>query len=222
MRHGAGDAAALVPHHDDSPPSVDAGRVDVLPLEERAVDGRAPPGRPGQERREFGVVDPDAEDGPHRGLHDLGVEAVGRSGRADDLPDAEPVGQADDRTQIPGVLHLVERQREPVAQPFGVEPVAGDFDRRQRVGRRFEQRQALHLARRDGLHAGTVEDALQRIDPAHAEVRGAQFADELRALGDEQSVLRAAAFVGQRADELYFGFRHGRFSIVKVAPSCAA
>ena len=43
---------------------------------------------------------------------------------------------------------------------------------------------------------------------------GLFVADEFLPLGDEKSVLRAAAFVGQRADELYVGFCHRCFSMV--------
>ena len=65
------------------------------------------------------------------------------------------------------------------------------------------------------------EHALQREDLADLQVRAAQFADEFLPFGHEQSVFRASAFVGQRADELYFGFRHRCFSMVKVTPSVA-
>ena len=50
---------------------------------------------------------------------------------------------------------------------------------------------------------------------------GLFVADEFLPFGHEQSVFRASAFVGQRADELYFGFRHRCFSMVKVTPSVA-
>ena len=52
-------------------------------------------------------------------------------------------------------------------------------------------------------------------------MRCAQFADEFLPLGDEKSVLRAAAFVGQRADELSVGFCQRCFSMVEVVPSVA-
>ena len=45
-------------------------------------------------------------------------------------------------------------------------------------------------------------------------MRCAQFADELLALGQEESMLRTAALVGLRADELDFGFRQDSFSVV--------
>ena len=151
----------------------------------------------------------------------LGVETVGRGLRADDVRDAEPVGQPDDRAQVARVLHVVERQRQPSPQPLRLQVAAGDFDQRQRVARGFEQREPLHVARGDGLDLGPVENPFQREYPAYGEVRCAQFADEFLPLGDEKSVLRAAAFVGQRADELYVGFCHRCFSKVNVIPSVA-
>ncbi len=62
--------------------------------------------------------------------------------------------------------------------------------------------------------SGPVENPFQREYLAHPQVRGAQFADEFLPFGDEQSVFGAAAFVGQRADELYFGFGHRSFSML--------
>ena len=64
----------------------------------------------------------------------------------------------------------------------------------------------------------------RRLDAADAERRGAQFADEFPAFGDEKPLVGAGAFVRQRADESDVGFgQHlkGRFSIVKVRPSSA-
>ena len=174
-----------------------------------------------QKRSQIGVVNPHPQDRAHSGLHDLRVEAVGRSLRADDVGDAEPVGQPDDRAEVAGVLHVVERQRQPPRERPHVQPVAGRLDDRQRVGGGFEQRQPLHVARGDGLDLRPCEHALQREDLADLQVRAAQFADEFLPFGHEQSVFRASAFVGQRADELYFGFRHRCFSMVKVTPSVA-
>ena len=103
-----------------------------------------------------------------------------------------------------------------------IEPVAGNLDEGQRVRGCLELRDPLHVAWGDRFGLRTLEEPLEGEDPAHAEVRGAQLADELFSLGDEESVFRAAAFVGQCADELYFGFGHGRFSMVNVVPSRAA
>ena len=94
---------------------------------------------------------PHAEYGAHRGLHDLGVETVGRGLRADDVRDAEPVGQPDDRAQIARVLHVVERQRQPSRESPHIQSVMRYFDQRQRVGGCFQQRQPLHLLRADDL-----------------------------------------------------------------------
>ena len=159
-------------------------------------------------------MDPHAEDGPHRGLHDLGVETVGRARRADDVRDAEPVGQPDDRPQIAGVLHVVQHQRQPPFQRLRIQFVTGYFDQRQRVAGGLQQREALHVARGDGLDLRAFENPFQSKQFAHPQVRGAQFADEFLPLGDEELVFGAAAFVGQRADELYFGFGHRSFSML--------
>ena len=157
---------------------------------------------------------PYAHNGAHRGLHDLGVETVGRGLGADDVRNSEPVGQPDDRAQVAGVLHVVERQRQPPFELRRMQVVLRYFHQRQRVVGGLQQRKALHVARGDDLHFRAFENPFQCKYPAYAQVRGAQFADEFLSFGDEQSVLRAAAFVGQRADELYFGFCHRCFSMV--------
>ena len=50
--------------------------------------------------------------GAHRGLHDFGIESVGRIGAADDVLDAKPIRQPDDCPQIPRVLDAIEYQHE--------------------------------------------------------------------------------------------------------------
>ena len=142
---------------------------------------------------------------------------------ADDLGDAEPVRQADDRAQIAGVLHLVERQHQLPLGRIGPEGMMRDFDQRQRIRRGLQQREPLHFTRRHGFDFAALEKPFQGEYLADAQGGGAQLPDELVSFGYEQSVFGAAAFVGQRADELYFGFGHGccRFLIVNVVPSVA-
>ena len=144
----------------------------------------------------------------------LGLKQSAEASGADDVRDSEPVRQPDDRAQIAGVLHVVERQRQPPPQPLRLQVAAGYFDQRQRVVRGFEQRKPLHVARGDGLDPGpsntpSSENILrtERCDPRSSPM-------SFSPLGDEKSVLRAAAFVGQRADELYVGFCHRCFSTV--------
>ena len=220
---GVRNAAPLVAH-DDDPRLRERCPVDVLPLQESPAHRQPGVRGSAQEPSQVGVVHPHAEYGAHRGLHDLGVETVGRRLGADHVADAEPVGQPDDRPQIARVLHVVERQHQRSAQLCGIESAAGDLDEGQRVGRGFQQREPFHLFRRDRRDVLACENAVERIDAADAERRGAQFADEFPAFGDEKPLVGAGAFVRQRADESDVGFgQHlkGRFSIVKVRPSSA-
>lgn len=220
---GGRDASALVAHQHDACRR-ELRAVDVVPFQKRAVDRRAGGALGRQIGFEVAVVDPHAQDRAHRGLYDFGVETVGRRLGANHVADAEPVGQPDDRPQIARVLHVVERQHQRPAQLCGIESAAGDLDEGQRVGRGFQQREPFHLFRRDRRDVLACENAVERIDAADAERRGAQFADEFPAFGDEKPLVGAGAFVRQRADESDVGFgQHlkGRFSIVKVRPSSA-
>ena len=148
MRHGARrglrDAAAFVAHDDDAL-FRKRRAVDILPFQKRAVNGQPGGSRVVQKRSQIGVVNPHPQNRAHRGLHDLRVEAVGRSLRADDVGDAEPVGQPDDRAEVAGVLHVVERQRQPPRERPHVQPVAGRLDDRQRVGGGFGSKQDILL-----------------------------------------------------------------------------
>ena len=48
----------------------------------------------------------------HGGLYDFRAEAVGGVQRADDVAYTEPVGRADDRTEVTRVLNIVESEVE--------------------------------------------------------------------------------------------------------------
>ena len=82
---------------------------------------------------------------------------------------------------------------------------------------------AIDRPKVSGFDFAALEKPFQGEYLADAQGGGAQLPDELVSFGYEQPVFGAAAFVGQRADELYFGFGHGccRFSIVNVVPSVA-
>ena len=85
------DAVALVAHNDDAL----AGEllmVDVLAVEQGAVDGAVVLA---QQRLEVGIDDVDVCQRAHRGLHHLGVVAVGSVLGTVDGGDAKPVGNAD-------------------------------------------------------------------------------------------------------------------------------
>ena len=208
---GSGTHAAAFVAHDDNACGREVGAVEVLAVEKGAVDGDAGGGVRGQVMPEVGVVDPDAQYGAHGGLHDLRVEAVGRGFGAHDVADAEPVGEADDGAHVAGVLHVVERQHES-ARGVGAPQVAVRHAHQgQRAAGGLEVREAFHLLGAHGGDLGAREEAVERVDAFDAEVGGPQLADQLLAFGEEESRLGAGPLVGQRAHELYFGFRNHRF-----------
>ena len=98
-----------------------------------------------------------------------------------------------------------------------------DFDQRQRIRRGLQQREPLHFTRRHGFDFAALEKPFQGEYLADAQGGGAQLPDELVSFGYEQPVFGAAAFVGQRADELAVGFGQGccRLSSGNVVPSVA-
>ena len=159
-------------------------------------------------------MDPHPEHGTHRRLDDFRIETIGRSGRAENVADAEPVGQPDDRSQIAGVLHIVEQQCQRIAARIPGQVITGHFDERQRIGRRPEQAETLHVAVRDrfGLDAADTGQAgsVANEQFAHGEIRSENLAHELGAFGDEQARSGASLFRGERTDESDFRFgRHG-------------
>ena len=188
--------------------------VDIFAFEERPVNRKPLCGGFREQPRQVGVVYAYPHDSPHRGLHDFGVETVGRGFGADDVRNSEPVGQPDDRAQVAGVLYVVERQRQSPFQLRRPQVVMRRFDQCQRVVGGFQQREPFHFARGDDFHFRAFENPFQCKYFAYAQVRCPQFADEFFPFGDKKSVLRAAAFVGQCADKLYFGFCHRCFSMV--------
>lgn len=97
----------------------------------------------------------------------------------------------DDRSQIAGVLHSVERKRQIVRPRAGRQPIAGQLDQSQHRRRRLQRADSLHLL---GRHAFGIDTP--RLAPvflaatenlAHAEFRGEHLAYELLPLGHEQA-----------------------------------
>ena len=165
---------------------------------------------------------PHAGNGPHRSLNGFRPETIGGVFRADDVANAEPVGQPDDRSQIAGVLHSVERKRQIVRPRAGRQPIAGQLDQSQHRRRRLQRADSLHLL---GRHAFGIDTP--RLAPvflaatenlAHAEFRGEHLAYELLPLGHEQAGGGTLLFRGERAHEGYFGLDHGNRIIPPRTP----
>ena len=92
LANGWGDAVALVAHDNDALVG-ELLLVDVLAVEQCAVDGTVVLA---QQCFEVGIDEVDVSQGTHRGLHHLGIVAVGSVLRTVDGADAKPVGYADD------------------------------------------------------------------------------------------------------------------------------
>ena len=77
--------------------------------------------------------------GSHGGLYGLGVIDVGGAGRTEDVPDAEPVGNAHDGAQVARVLYIVQCQAERLADGFRGGRVVGLAEYGKDFLRRFQQ-----------------------------------------------------------------------------------
>ena len=103
---GIGDAITLVAHDDQSLGGELLG-VDVVAVEEGTIDRKI--GWQGvEECGQISIYNVHTRDAAHRGLYDLGVPGVDGILAADDGGDAEPVGDADDGSEVAGILHAVE------------------------------------------------------------------------------------------------------------------
>ena len=121
-------------------------RVDVLSVEEGAIDGHV---EAGKQRRQVEIVDADTCQRPHGGLYGLRVEDVHRVCRAQDVRDAEPVGHTADGAHIAGILHAVECQTE-VGTCHGVVPRGvGELEERHHLLRCLHEAGAVQLVGRD-------------------------------------------------------------------------
>lgn len=146
---GGADAVALIAHDDDCPIGGEVASVDVVAREKGPIDRHSESFHYSDERANLHVVNANASDGSHGGLHSLGRIAVCRAGRADDLPDAKPVTESDDGADIARILHIVQGERERRAQPIGVKCVCGSVKCGDDLLRCGQQTYALHLASRD-------------------------------------------------------------------------
>ena len=57
----------------------------------------------------------DACDTSHRCLHSFGIIDIHRVGRTENMLYPEPISKADNRSQVTGVLHIIQSQTEGVA-----------------------------------------------------------------------------------------------------------
>ena len=112
LANSVGNAVALVAHDDET-----SGRkllgVDVLSVEESAIDGEVLRQRI-EQGREVSIIYVYARDTAHRGLNYLRVPGVGCVGTANDRADAKPVGYADDSAEVAWILNAVQSQRQVV------------------------------------------------------------------------------------------------------------
>lgn len=112
-----GDALSFVAHDDDACRG-EWGAVDVVAIEECAVDGDA--GINGEVFGKRGVDDFDTGDGTHGSLDDFGVEGIDGVVAGYDGADAKPVGDAYDGAEVAGILNAVESEDEVVGGRGGV------------------------------------------------------------------------------------------------------
>ena len=87
------------------------GGIEVVTVEQGAVD-RCLGGKGIEPSGQIGVVHLHSRQRPHGGLHGLGSKHIGRVGRTHDVVNAPPVGDANDRPHVAGILHSVECQTE--------------------------------------------------------------------------------------------------------------
>ena len=135
---------------------------------------------------------PDAENGAHGGLDGLGVVAFDGVGRSEDLADAEPVGNAEDRAQITGVADPVEGENEFVGIDDG-------FDRRGTTNDGERRRRMRQLT--DPPHR-LFPDIFHPIMSDDVETRAQRLLDQLLPLHDKQSPLLAELLLSQRPNLL--------------------
>ena len=132
--------------------------IDIFSLEEGAVDGGGgTAGAQGAEVvGEIGVVDTHACYGSHRGLHGLGTVGIDGAGGADDVLDAEPVGNADDGAQVAGVLHVVEGEAEFAFGNAGGELAGGELEEGQHLLWGLEEAGLAQFVGGDGNDFGSL------------------------------------------------------------------
>ena len=106
LTYGFGDAIALVAH-DDEPLFCELLGVDVIAIEQGAVDGIVG-GQRVEEGGKISIYNVHARNAAHRGLYHFGVPSIDSIFGTDDVGDAKPVGNADDGAQVARILDAIE------------------------------------------------------------------------------------------------------------------
>jgi hypothetical protein len=104
------DAIAFVAH-DDKPVRGEGLGVDVLSVEQGAIDGEAF-WQGVDELYQISINNVHARNAAHRGLYHLRIPGIDSVFTADDVVYAKPVGYADDGAQVAWVLDAVEGKEE--------------------------------------------------------------------------------------------------------------
>lgn len=125
--------------------------MDVVADEIAAEDGN---GGGGEGGGEVCGVNADAGEGAHAGVDDLLVEEVRGVGREQDAVEGEPVGEAEERADVAGILEAIEREGEPVVQGVGGEWVAVQVSDGEEGGRSREMADTRHFGGGDFNDAG--------------------------------------------------------------------
>jgi len=208
--HGGGEAAAFAADDDDGV-GMRGERVDVVADEVAAEDGRAGVSEGGGE---IGGVDADAGEGAHAGVDDFLVEEVGGVGGEEDAIEAEPVGEAEERADVAGILQAVEGEGEAVVEGAGRERFAVEAADGEERGRCREMADTGHFgggdfddARRRGGAGGGRRGGGGGVDFEEGKAGGEEFGDDFLALDDEEAERLAMFFVAEGAEALDFGFR---------------
>ena len=158
-----------------------------------------------------------ARNAPHRCLHHLRIVGVGRVEAAVDGANAKPVGNADDGTEIAGILHAVERQSQFVVGRAGVGQRR--LKHRQHLLRvlqetQFPQFVVAHLRQRSPSLCRSVgrllADPFTRGKHLAGGSHGQQVAHHLRTFGHEDALLPTVFLLLQRAYVFQFRFADHR------------
>jgi len=168
----------------------------------------------GERGREVGGVNADAGEGTHAGVDGFLVEEVGGVGREENAIEGEPVGEAEERADVAGVLETVEGKGEAVVEGAGsercaVEPADGEEGRRCR-----EMADTGHFGGGDFDEARRGRGGARRRDRAgvggvdfeEGEIRGEEFRDDFVAFDNEEAEGFAVFFFAEGAKALDVGF----------------
>jgi len=165
-------------------------------------------------------------DGPHGGLYGFGLPGIGGSHRTENMPDAEPVGRAQDGSQIAGILDIVQRQAQRLGNLLPVERTVrlaedGQHPLRASLQAGLLEFVVTHFDHFLGPDAGMLGQPLWGGRQKSAGEQRQQFFGQLVAFGREQSVFCPDFLLFQGMYPFEFGFaQHDwRFCVMKTARS---